>query len=983
MNLILQNIIEEISIDSLPIQWQEFELSKFSSSKTLFEFQQKALENSLKALWLFYEKLNGSKKDLFANYQLNGLDENFDFDLANREGKKTAQYLLEYDKEYPVIDNKIAFEHFVNRMSFWMATGSGKTLVIVKLIEILGQLIKENKIPNRDILFLAHREDLIEQFKNHVDEYNSFNFSSRINLKSLKEFDQVKRESSLFANNEITVFYYKSDLFSDETKEKQINFRNYDNKGNWFILLDEAHKGDREESIRQVIFSILSRNGFLFNFSATFTDPRDYSTCVFNFNLSKYVEEGYGKHIYVSQSDISAFGNRNGDEQSISKDFSDIDKQKIVLKSLILLTAIHKSLKQIRKTDPSLYHLPLLLTLVNSVNTEDSDLQLFFIELEKIASGKIQNSLFDNSKNELINEFAGDHKYLFEEELNAELNRNLIENISFVDISEQIFHSKSSGKIEVIKVPGNRSELIFKLTTADSPFALIKIGDISNWIKEKLSAYEINESFDNESYFKGINNDDSAINILMGSRTFYEGWDSNRPNIVLFINIGVGKDAKKFVLQSVGRGVRIEPLPDKRKRLKNIFNSGAAEKETFNKISNKILPIESLYIFGTNSKNLNEVITTLRGEKDEIEIGDLFEVNESVSGKLLLIPEYNNTEKLYVKDNLISKYQIGEADFKITKQYFNYIKEKITITKYEMDVESLKLISDAIIEPEKYFLINHNSDYYLPELQLNRLSKYFSIRSEELEKFKELDNEIVHFKKIKANSSKHIYETRQKIEAVKNYKEKNRVLEQLKIKFNEHKDLDKYTRDIQKIENEYKKEDELNFNGKKLKIKYAQHHYYIPIIISESEKIDYISHIIKVPSEVRFLEALEKYLQKENNLFAKFDWWLFSKIDETLDEIFIPYFNPKINLIAKYKPDFIFWLQKGNEYKIVFVDPKGVEFSSYQHKVDGFKRIFEDKIITQGNLKINVLLKLYTSDVASVSEDYRKYWFDEVGGLFY
>lgn len=973
MNLILQNIIDEISIDSLPIQWQEFELSKFSSSKTLFEFQQKALENSLKALWLFYEKLNGSKKDLFANYQLNGLDENFDFDLANREGKKTAQYLLEYDKEFPVNDNKISFEHFVNRMSFWMATGSGKTLVIVKLIEILGQLIKENKIPNRDILFLAHREDLIEQFKNHVDEYNSFNFSSRINLMSLKEFDQVKRESSLFTNNEITVFYYKSDLFSDETKEKQIDFRNYDNNGNWFILLDEAHKGDREESVRQIIFSILSRNGFLFNFSATFTDPRDYATCVFNFNLSKYVEEGYGKYIYISKSDISAFRNED--------DFSDIDKQKIVIKNLILLTALHLNLEQIRTTNHSLYHIPLLLTLVNSVNTEDSDLQLFFTEIERFATGNFNKNLFEEAKNDIINEFNGGFSYEIKDDIKAKINNNLISDITHKDVCEKIFHSKSTGRIEVLKIPGNRSELILKLTTADSPFALIKIGDISNWLKEKLTGYEINESFDNESYFKELNEDDSSINILMGSRTFYEGWDSNRPNIVLFINIGVGKDAKKFVLQSVGRGVRIEPLPNNRKRLKNIFNSGAVEKETFNKISNKILPIESLYIFGTNAKNLNEVITTLREEKDEIEIGDMFEVNEIVSGKLLLIPEYKNTEKLYVKDNLISKYQIGEADFKITKQYFNYIKEKITITKYEMDVKSLKLISDAIIKPEKYFLINQNSDYYLPELQLNRLSKYFSIKSKELEKFKELDNEIVHFKKIKVNSSKHIYETRQKIEAVKNYKEKNKVLEQLKIEFNEHKDLDKYTRDIQKIENEYKKEDELNFNGKKLKIKYAQHHYYIPIIISESEKIDYIAHIIKVPSEVRFLEALEKYLQKENNLFTKFDWWLFSKIDETLDEVYIPYFNPKINSIAKYKPDFIFWLQKGNEYEIVFVDPKGVEFSSYQHKVDGYKRIFEDKIITRENLKINVRLKLYSSDIANVPEGYRKYWFDNVEKL--
>ena len=107
--------------------------------------------------------------------------------------------------------------------------------------------------------------------------------------------------------------------------------------------------------------------------------------------------------------------------------------------------------------------------------------------------------------------------------------------------------------------------MIFKLRSSEKPFALIKISDISKWIREELEGYDIIETFDNESYFKKINRDDSDINILMGSRTFYEGWDSNRPNIILYINIGVGSQAKKFVLQSVGRGVRIEPIKNERK----------------------------------------------------------------------------------------------------------------------------------------------------------------------------------------------------------------------------------------------------------------------------------------------------------------------------------------------------------------------------------------------------------------------------------
>ncbi len=40
----------------------------------------------------------------------------------------------------------------------------------------------------------------------------------------------------------MTVFYYRSDNLSDEQKERIIDFRNYDDNGKWYVLLDEAHK---------------------------------------------------------------------------------------------------------------------------------------------------------------------------------------------------------------------------------------------------------------------------------------------------------------------------------------------------------------------------------------------------------------------------------------------------------------------------------------------------------------------------------------------------------------------------------------------------------------------------------------------------------------------------------------------------------------------------------------------------------------------
>ena len=689
MKLYLQNIIDDISFEALPITWQGFDFEQFSKDKTLFDFQQDALKNALRGLWLFFKDKNADKQSLFNHYKLNGFEENFDYDLKKKQDGKTAKYLLEYDKDYSAIDSKIPFLHFINRMSFWMATGSGKTLVIVKLLELLGYLMQNNKIPKKDILFLTYRDDLIDQFQKHIDEFNNAGHNISINLIDLKQYASYKQNPTLKFGNTLDVYFYRSDLISDEQKDKIVNYNNYDNNGNWYILLDEAHKGDREDSKRQTFYSILSRNGFIFNFSATFTDDRDYATCVYNFNLARFIEEGYGKHIYISKENIKALEKK--------QDFTDAEKQKILLKIFTLQAAINKQFEEIRKISNDLYHKPLLLTLVNSVNTDDSDLEIFFKEIEKIALGNGNKEILEKAKEEIIAELSSNEaKFEFEaKQLNQNL-QDIIQNLNYSDILSNVFNSSTNGKIEVLKIPSNKQELIFKLATSDKPFALMKIGDISEWIKNKLSNYEIIEKFDNESIFRNLNNNED-ISILMGSRSFYEGWDSNRPNIILFINIGKGTDAKKFVLQSIGRGVRIEPLPNKRSRAVYLYNNQEIDNDIFNKIKDYIEPLESLFVFGTKADNLKEVIETLKQEKPEVLLGDLFEINPAVKDKDLLIPVYRDSDKIVVEEKDIVKYPIHPDDYEMVKNYFIYINEKVALSKYDCDVRVLNKIKEGLV----------------------------------------------------------------------------------------------------------------------------------------------------------------------------------------------------------------------------------------------------------------------------------------------
>jgi len=247
---ILQTLLQDIPEDLLSPAWTTFDLAAFSPGKALWDYQQEALQHALKALWKYYVACGAKKQAFFDWYLENGIELERELNL----GKKRENVDL-VGGYYPVgPGGSVDYAQLINRMGFWMATGSGKTLVIVKLLELLWQLIQRGEIPPLDVMALTHRQDLLQQLFDQVNDFNAAGKIPHIRLRELREYPQVKRElRSLFSQQEMTVFYYRSDNLSDEQKERIIDFRNYDNNGKWYVLLDEAHKGDKEDSKRQHI----------------------------------------------------------------------------------------------------------------------------------------------------------------------------------------------------------------------------------------------------------------------------------------------------------------------------------------------------------------------------------------------------------------------------------------------------------------------------------------------------------------------------------------------------------------------------------------------------------------------------------------------------------------------------------------------------------------------------------------------------------
>lgn len=937
MQIILEQILNDINDSDIETYLPQ-DLSYFSKEKNLnnFPYQKEALKNIIKLLYLYFkDNIDGDKKMLAQKYKQYGFVEN-DFSIKKSDGKRFKLLKNHYDV---LEENGVRFisaENFLNRACFWMATGSGKSIVLIKTIEILDYLQTRNVIPKREIMLLLPREDLIIQFKKEIIEFNK-DRDRKIELVNLLDYESDS--ASLSINHSIKVYFYRSDLIRDERKETILDFKSYDNRGKWYVFLDEAHRGEKENSLMQNYISILSRNGFLFNFSATFTEEIDYASTCFNFNLEKFIGQGYGKNLYLSSSYFSF--NKEKDELSLRQ------KQKEVLKSLIIFAALKECKGNAQK---GFYHNPLLITLVNSVNTEEADLLLFFNEIARIASGKIDDKVFKEAKDELEAEFAGYKPFV----LGAEtliFDICLLKKIDAEILLFNVFNSKKPGKIEIATSRRNEKEIVLKLETSDRAFALIKIGAAKEFQNKKLKDYRTSSHFDDKNIFSEIN-ENSDINLLLGSRSFYEGWDSNRPNVINMINIG-GSDAKKFVLQSIGRGARIEPVKGNRKRLPQ----GDVNKNNL---------LETLFIFATDKNSIKAVVETMdkqRMQKRSKELS-LF-VNEKPFA--LLIPEYKNEEG----QAKFKKFHISKESLTRFRKYLCSFEKNLLLLKCGLSLEKLNFLLSSVKANESFLTDGDTKNNYRDmDFLFSKLISHIDTKNKIVEGVKELQDEIIHFKHIEIfdEDEGKIAKLQEKINSVAKSAKKET---QEKINRGEIKNIE----DFEKAKILLEDKAEFTISNKRTCIQKLSKHYYLPLIYSKDDRIEHISHIIFNKSETDFIEGLENFIS-ENEIEAE---WMFSKIDESLDNIKMPYFYTAENTYREFFPDFIFWIKKGSDYRIVFIDPKGTAFADYQNKIDDFEKLFLDKdknakVFTAQGFNITFDLRLYNGNPASVGEKYRKYW---------
>ena len=981
----LESIAQGINYAELPETWWVPDIYRFSGSKYLYDYQRSAMENAACALFHYYgrehdwtadeaQAKNDSRKGYF---WLSYLPPEFS-DIPKYENRQDENYdrqsevfriLSEYIE--PSGDS-IPYHHLINRMCFWMATGSGKTLVMIKLIEYLHFLQQRKEIPNHPILILAPSEHLLKQIHKTVDEFNqSRDFT--INLIPLR---QRHRQYQGQIGNTLPVYYHRSDNISDVQKENLTDYRTYENGGKWFILLDEAHKGGKDDSKRQAYYAVMAREGFLFNFSATFTDKEDILTTVKKYNLEEFIKEGHGKNIYLNEGEYSSFINT-------MEEISFNQRRKIVLKSLITLAYVSERVHTLRADTnlEELYHLPLMLTLVHSVNTDPdkdkNDLWTFFETLRDIATGEIDAGLFKDAKAELISDwqnakllFGGDGKDIIGND------KETIKAMTVAKLRKMVFLSSRKGKLQYVRSKDDK-ELAFQMKNADFPFALIRIGDTSKWRNRFLLGYEETTTLREKSFFDDL--EQKPITILMGSRSFFESWDSNRPNIINYINIG-GKDAKKFVVQSVGRGVRIQPLPDRRMRLEKLLPNPNLESDIKEKLEThkkQAAPIETLFLFATNRNAIKTVFEGLKTEKESsfeplegFELTQRPKINDT-EDMPLLVPEYRETKQ---DTDELPKFRMSEETLDRIRHWFAKTSDSLLIVRDKLTMPKINTLR-AMVAQGGSIEIKQEKHYDQLSFLQSRLLSHSKKKAEETRGLREIiedvDGDIVHFRKI-SFQKKDLEDLQEKIYRVKAGETPD-------------EDLPKLLEDLQaglitrkQLGAKINGQEEISY--KNLEIKKISNHYYLPVVLGDT-RADYIKHIIKELSEVDFLNHLEKWTEANNN--GEWDAWMFSKIDESLDKnIYIPYFSES-NKHSRFFPDFIFWMYRDNEYRIAFVDPKGTVHANADYKIHGYRSLFEQeetpKLFNYKNWKVSTRLLMFNPNPPPYNP---KYWTNDIAEIF-
>ena len=440
-------------------------------------------------------------------------------------------------------------EDDLTKLAYWMATGSGKTLIFHLNYY---QFLHYNTQPLDNILLITPNEGLSEQ---HLAELAASDIPAR-------RFDL--NAGSLWTGGRDVVQVIEITKLVEEKRGGGVSVPVEAFEGRNLIFVDEGHKGSGGEAWRKYR-DALGATGFTFEYSATFgqalsaarNDPltAEYGKAIlFDYSYRYFYGDGFGKDFRIL--------NLRDETQAEKTDVLLLGNLLSFYEQLCLYEEQHEHLRPYNLEKPLWVFVG---STVNAVYTENkkprSDVLTVARFLHRVLSDRswavktIQNVL--KGKTGLVSPdgqdiFAGRFPFLRESGF-ADTPSALYD-----DILTRIFHASASGGLHLCDIKSSPGELGLKAAGAEDYFGLIYIGDTSEFkklIEENASEIVLEQDAIGGSLFERINRPDSVLHVLIGAKKFMEGWNSWRVASMGLLNIGRQEGSQ--IIQLFGRGVRL------------------------------------------------------------------------------------------------------------------------------------------------------------------------------------------------------------------------------------------------------------------------------------------------------------------------------------------------------------------------------------------------------------------------------------------
>lgn len=889
-----------------------------------------------------------------------------------------------FDSDSKILNpTKIVVEPFtdkdLNKIAFWNATGSGKTLLMhINIKQYLHYAKKYHYKNNNKVLLITPNEGLSNQ---HLEEFELSNINAEIFSKS---------SGSMFSGDVVEIIEITK--LSDDSGDKTVAVDSFETSN--LVLIDEGHRGTGGEKWK-VWRDKLSETGFAFEYSATFGQAINAASG----KNKKELEQEYIKSIIFDYSYKYFYGDGYGKDYKILN-LNDDSNGTFVRKYLTanLLSFYQQILlfqNKEKLAQTFLLEKPLWIFVggkVNAVSEKTIDGQKVqvsdvleiiyfltqFIKETELAKRDIYQVLNDNAG--LIDEkgnsiFYNSFTYLVEMDLTADK--------LYLDIIKRVFNSEVIGaNLYLDNLKGANGELGLRIGEADY-FGVINVGDEAKLHSLAMDNRVLGSDRDfSTSLFKNINEKDSKINLLIGSKKFTEGWSSWRVSSMGLMNIGKSEGSQ--IIQLFGRGVRLKGYNFSLKR-----SNGLDEYQKPNnlkELSKYLAPLETLNIFGVKADYMEKFKEFLEQEG--------LPANDS-KWHTIKIPTIIKSELL---DNNLKIVQVKEKeDFKkkvtVELQLDNNL---FAFNKAELDwYPKIQVLGNkntsVVVAKNQGYLVEHNLAFInwknvFIEIEKYKFDKGWNNLSVSLEDLKNIiyakswytlfipkqELEMISFSQVATWESLVISLLKKYTEKYYNYHKnkfnsehiETRILDanddnfvyEYEVKLNVEGQLQTIEERVKQLIDEIKSK---SFSGNKqlgsnfIAFDNAKH-LYTPLLYLDNQAYKDNMQVIPFPldlSEKEFMDDLIVHYKSNTNFYTDKKVFLLRNQSKKGIGFFVDANN--------FYPDFILWILNEDKQYITFIDPKGIRNSKglSDPKIQ-FHKVVKEKIQPQVN-KDNVVLNSF------------------------